>query len=56
MTVKGIIFITFAIIGAALNYTARPLSKKSGISELKIKVISLAVVLISVVLLFVFGK
>ena len=56
MSIKGIIFITFAVLGAILNFSAKVISEKTGFSELTLKVISLIVVLISVILLFIFGK
>ena len=56
MSIKGIIFITFAVLGAILNFTAKPISEKVKFSELAIKVVSFIVVLISVTLLFIFGK
>ncbi len=56
MSIKGIIFITFAILGAILNYTAKGVAEKTKVSELTLKVISMVIVLISVILLFVFGK
>ena len=56
MSIKGIIFIIFAALGAILNFTAKTVSEKTTFSELTLKVISLAVVLVSVILLFVFGK
>ena len=56
MSIKGIIFLTIAILGAILNYTARPLGKKLNFSELKLKVIALIIVVISISLIFIFGK
>ena len=56
VTVKGIIFLAFAVIGAVLNYAARPLGEKFKVSPLKLKVAGLVIVLISVSLIFIFGK
>jgi len=56
MSAKGIIFLVFAVLGAILNYAARPLSEKINIPALRLKVIGLIVVLISISLLFIFGK
>ena len=56
MGIKGIIFISFAILGAILNFTAGAVAKKARFSELSLKVASLIIVLISVTLLFIFGK
>ena len=56
MSIKGIIFITFAVLGAILNFSAKRVSEKTKLEELTLKVISLVIVLISVILLFVFGK
>ena len=56
MTVKGIIFLAFAVIGAVLNYGARPLGENFKVSPLKLKVAGLIIVLISVSLIFIFGK
>ena len=56
MSIKGIIFLAFAILGAILNYTARPVGNKFNIPELRLKVIALVIVVISISLLFIFGK
>jgi len=56
VSIRGIVFLSLAILGAILNFTARFTSGKTGISELKIKVSALIIVVLSVVLLFVFGK
>ena len=56
MSTKGIIFISLAVLGAILNFSAKLLSEKTKFSELTIKVFSLIVVLISITLLFIFGK
>ena len=56
MSTRGIIFITLAILGAILNFSARVISSKTKFSELTIKVISFIIVLVAVILLFVFGK
>ena len=56
MGIKGIIFITVALLGLILNFSSRFVSGKTNISELKIKLTALAVVFISVLLLFIFGK
>ena len=56
MSLKGIIFLAFAVIGAVLNYAARPLGEKFKVSPLKLKVAGLIIVLISVSLIFIFGK
>ncbi len=56
MSIKGIIFITLAVLGAILNYSAKWVSEKVNFSELTLKVISFSIVLVSVVLLFIFGK
>ena len=56
MSAKGIVFLAFALIGAILNYGARPLGEKMKVSPLKLKVAGLIIVLISVSLIFIFGK
>lgn len=56
MSIKGIIFISFAVLGAILNFTAKTVSQKTRFSELSVKVCSFAIVLVSVILLFIFGK
>ena len=56
MGIKGIIFISLAILGAVINYTSRPLSEKLNFSQLKIKITAAVIVLLSVTLLFIFGK
>ncbi len=56
MSIKGIIFITFAVLGAILNFSANWVSDKTKFSELTLKVISLVIVLLSITLLFIFGK
>ena len=56
MGIKGIVFILTALVGVILNYTARPLSKKINIEEIKIKIAALIIVFVAVILLFVFGK
>lgn len=56
MGTKGIIFITFALLGAILNFSAKAVSEKAKFSELTLKVISLVIVLVSIALLFIFGK
>lgn len=56
MGAKGIIFITFALLGAILNFSAKAVSEKTKFPELTVKVISLVIVLISITLLFIFGK
>ena len=56
MSIKGIIFITFAVLGAVLNFSAKTVSEKTTLSELTLKVVSLVVVLVAVTLLFIFGK
>ena len=56
MSIKGIVFITLAVLGAILNFTAGAVAKKTRFSELSLKVASLIIVLISVTLLFIFGK
>lgn len=56
MSIRGIIFLALAVLGAVLNYAARPLGEKLNFSALKLKVIGLIIVLISVSLLFIFGK
>ena len=56
MGIKGIVFITLAVLGAILNFTAGIVAKKTRFSELSLKVASLIIVLISVTLLFIFGK
>ena len=56
MGIKGIIFITAALIGAVMNFSSRRMAKRLGISELGIKAAALVIVAVSVILLFVFGK
>lgn len=56
MSIRGIIFLTIAVLGAILNYAARPLGEKFEVSPLKLKVAGLIIVLISVSLIFIFGK
>ena len=56
MSVKGIIFLVFAVLGAIINYAARPLGEKLNVSALRLKVIALVIVVISISLLFIFGK
>ncbi len=56
MGIKGIIFIALALAGAVLNFTSKSISEKIGASELKIKIAALIIVVLSVILLFVFGK
>lgn len=56
MSIKGIIFITFAVLGAILNFSAKVISEKTKFSELTVKVISFVIVLIAITLLFIFGK
>lgn len=56
MGIKGIVFISFAILGAILNFTAKIISGKTTFSELSLKVASFVIVLVSVALLFIFGK
>jgi len=56
MSIKGIIFLAFAVLGAILNYAARPIGEKLNISELRLKVVALIIVVISISLLFIFGK
>lgn len=56
MGIKGMVFVLMAVIGAVLNFAARPISKRINISELTIKLSALGLVLVSVILLFVFGK
>lgn len=56
MSIKGIIFITFAVLGAILNFSANWVSARVKLSELILKVISLVIVLVSIMLLFIFGK
>ena len=56
MSIKGIIFIAVALFGVILNYGARPIGEKLNISVLRLKVIALIVVVISISLLFIFGK
>ena len=56
MSIRGIIFLVFAVLGAILNYAARPVGNKLNLSVLRLKVIGLIIVVISVSLLFIFGK
>ncbi len=56
MSPRGTIFIVLMAIGAILNYASKPLSERSGKSELKIKIAGLVLVLIGVTLLMIFGK
>ena len=56
MSIRGIIFLVFAILGAILNYTARPIGNRLNIPELRLKIIALVIVVISISLLFIFGK
>lgn len=56
MGIKGLIFIALAAAGAALNFSSKAICEKSGISELKIKIIALIIVIVSIALLFIFGK
>ena len=56
MGIKGIIFITIALLGVILNFSSRLISGKTKISEIKIKLTALAIVFIAVSLLFIFGK
>lgn len=56
MGIKGTVFIVLAIIGAAINFAARPISERTNISELTVKLSALGLVLVSVILLFIFGK
>ena len=56
MGIKGIIFITAALIGAVMNFSSRRMAKRLNISELGIKAAALVIVAVSVILLFVFGK
>ena len=56
MSIAGIIFLTFAVLGAVLNYAARPIGEKLNIPALRLMVIGLVIVIISVSLIFIFGK
>lgn len=56
MGIKGIIFILIAAVGAVINFSSRRIAEKFNISELKIKLAALAVVLVSITLLMIFGK
>lgn len=56
VSIRGIIFLVFAVLGAILNYTARPVGNKLNIPALRLKVIALVIVVISISLLFIFGK
>ena len=52
----GILFILIAAIGVVINFSSRRISEKINVSELKIKLFALAVVLVSITLLMIFGK
>ena len=56
MSIMGIIFLVIAVLGAILNYAALPIGKKLNLSPLRLKVIALVIVVISISLLFIFGK
>ena len=56
MGIKGIIFIALAVIGAAVNFSSKVICEKIDVSELKIKIIALVIVIVSIALLFIFGK
>lgn len=56
MSIKGIIFIALAVTGAMLNFSSKRISEKFSVSELKVKITALIIVVLSVILLFVFGK
>ncbi len=56
MSIKGIIFLIVALGGLILNFSSSKVSEKTNISELRIKLTALAVVFISAILLFIFGK
>lgn len=56
MGIKGIIFTALAIAGAAANFTSRRICEKTKISELKIKIAALVIVVAAITLLFIFGK
>ena len=52
----GILFILIALAGVIINFSSHRISEKLNISELKIKLIALVVVIISITLLMIFGK
>ena len=56
MGVKGIIFMIIAFLGVVVNFSSRRICEKLGVSELKIKLCALLVVLVSITLLMIFGK
>lgn len=56
MGIKGIIFIALAVIGAVLNFSSKRIFEKFSVSELKIKITALVIVIVSIALLFIFGK
>jgi len=56
VSIRGIIFLAFAVLGGILNFTARLIGEKLGVSALKLKFIGLIIVVLSISLLFIFGK
>ncbi len=56
MSIRGIVLISIALIAAIINFTAGKISEKFNISELKIKIGALIVVLICVGTLMIVGK
>lgn len=56
MSPRGIILMAIVLVAVIANFSSRKLSEKFNISELKIKVPALIVVLVCVSLLMIFGK
>ncbi len=56
MTIKGIIFIFIAAIGVIINFSSSRISEKFNVSQLKVKLTALLVVIVSITLLMIFGK
>lgn len=56
MSVMEAIFIAIAILGAAVNFTSGHISRRTGASELKIKIAALVVVVAAIAMLFIFSK
>ncbi len=52
----GILFILIALVGVIINFSSPRISEKFNVSELKIKLIALLVVIVSITLLMIFGK
>lgn len=56
ISIRGIVLMAIALVAAIVNFAARPISNKTKASELVIKCVALAVVLICVATLMILGK